>query len=160
MATVYLGLGSNVGDRISYILKAIEKLEEFLEIEKISTVYESKAWGFENQGNFLNFVLKAKTSLLPQELLLKIKKVEKEVGRKERFKWGPREIDIDILLYKDEVIRTKLLKVPHPFLEKRDFFVYPLLEIEPNVIHPIYRKPLKEFKPENTLKPFCCILKV
>jgi len=155
---VFLGLGSNVGDRISYILKALEKLGEFLKIEKISTVYESRAWGVENQSDFLNLVLKARTNLPPHELLFRVKEIEKLVGRKERFKWGPREIDIDILLYGEQVIRTKLLKAPHPFLEERDFFLYPLLEIEPNLIHPSYGKPLKDFKPENTLKPFCCVI--
>lgn len=155
-----MGLGSNVGSRVIYLLRAIEKLKKLLEVEKISTVYESRAWGVKDQEDFLNLVLKARTNLPPHELLLKIKKIEREVGRKERFKWGPREIDIDILLYGDEIIRTKLLKIPHPFLEKRDFFVYPLLEIEPRIIHPVYKKPLKEFKPENTLRPFCCILKV
>lgn len=154
---VFLSLGSNVGDRVSYILRALEELKKICKIEKVSTVYESKAWGVENQSNFLNLCVEVKINLLPNEFLLKIKRIEKIVGRKERFKWGPREIDIDILLWGNQIIRTKLLKVPHPFLEKRDFFLYPLLELEENLIHPVYKKPLKEFKVKNELNPFCCI---
>lgn len=157
---VLLGIGSNLGDRLSYILKALDEIEKLGKVLKISTVYESKAWGIENQNNFLNLVVLFETKLLPQDLLLHLRAVEKKVGRKERFKWGPREIDIDILLYGNKVIRTKLLRVPHPFLHERDFFLYPLLEINPHLIHPLYLKPLKEFNPPNTLKPFCCILKV
>jgi len=157
---VFLGLGSNLGDRLSYMLKALNEIKKLGKVLKISTVYESKAWGIENQNNFLNLVVLFETKLLPQDLLLHLRAIEKKVGRKERLKWGPREIDIDILLYGNRVIRTKLLQVPHPFLHERDFFLYPLLEINSELIHPLYLKPLKEFNPPNTLKPFCCILKV
>ncbi|GAB6066122.1 2-amino-4-hydroxy-6-hydroxymethyldihydropteridine diphosphokinase [Aquifex pyrophilus] len=156
----YLGIGSNVGERLSFILKSLEEIKKLGKIVKLSTVYESKAWGIENQPPFLNLVLLIDTKLPPTELLLKLKGIEKKVGRRERYKWGPREIDIDIILYGREVINSKLLKVPHPFLTERDFFLYPLLEIEKDILHPLTGKPLKEYRPKNTLKPFCCILKV
>ncbi|NPB06686.1 MAG: 2-amino-4-hydroxy-6-hydroxymethyldihydropteridine diphosphokinase, partial [Aquificae bacterium] len=127
---VYLALGSNLGDRLGYILKALDLLSEFLYIERLSTVYESAPWGLTGQPPFLNLVVRASYRGLPNELLLKLLKVEKRVGRKRRTKWGPREIDIDLLLFGNEVINTKLLTVPHPYLKERDFFLYPLLEID------------------------------
>jgi len=157
---VFLGLGSNVENRINYLLKALEEIRSFGRILKISAVYESEAWGYEHQPPFLNLVALIETGLLPHELLLHLRKAERKVGRKERFKWGPREIDIDILLYGEAVINSKLLTVPHPYLCERDFFLYPLLELDEEIVHPLYKKPLREFKPKNTLRPFCCIREV
>ncbi|NPB08115.1 MAG: 2-amino-4-hydroxy-6-hydroxymethyldihydropteridine diphosphokinase [Aquificae bacterium] len=154
---VFLGIGSNVGNRIGYILRALEELRSLGRVLRLSTVYESEAWGYESQRPFLNLVVLMETKLLPHELLLGLRRVERKVGRKERFKWGPREIDIDVLLYGQAVINYKLLTVPHPYLCERDFFLYPLLEVEENAVHPLYGKPLREFSPENRLRPFCCI---
>jgi len=156
----YLGIGSNIGNRLSFILKSLEEIKTLGKIVKLSTVYESKAWGLEEQPPFLNLVVRIDTKLPPTELLLRLKRIEKNLGRKERYRWGPREIDIDVILYGNEVINSKLLSVPHPFLVERDFFLYPLLEIEPDIVHPITGKPLKEYRPKNTLKPFCCILEL
>jgi len=154
---VYLALGSNLGDRLGYILKALDLLSEFLYIERTSTVYESAPWGLTGQPPFLNLVVRASYRGLPNELLLKLLKVEKLVGRKRRTKWGPREIDVDLLLFGNEVINTKLLTVPHPYLKERDFFLYPLLEIDKEVKDPLTGVELRRFKPKNSLRPFCCL---
>ncbi len=159
MKTVFLALGSNIEDRINFIQKAIKELSEYINVLKISTVYESMPWGVEEQPAFLNCVLKSETSLSPEDLLSLIKEIEAKVGRKERFRWGPREIDIDILLYEDEVIDTPSLKIPHPFLCERDFFLYPILEIEPDLKLPPSGTELLKYtsSTENKLIPFCCI---
>ncbi len=160
MKTVFLALGSNIGDRTFFILRAIEELKNHINILKVSTVYESNPWGVENQPPFLNCVIKAETTILPEELLNIVKQIEKKVGRVDRFRWGPREIDIDILLYGNSIIDLPHLKVPHPFLVERDFFLYPLIEINHNLKHPVTDKSLSEYTSTtpNTLKPFCCII--
>ncbi len=152
-------MGSNIENRIFFIIKALDLISKRLNILKISTIYESKPWGVEKQPPFLNCVIKVETDMCPEKLLNFIKEKEKETGRQERFRWGPREIDIDILLYEEEVIETKFLRIPHPFLCQRDFFLYPLIEIEPSAQHPLYKKPISSFinQTENNLKPFCCI---
>ena len=155
---IYVALGSNWGDRLGYLIRAIEEISNIAEIKAISTVYESEAWGYTNQQKFLNLVIKVKTNLEPHRFLLNLRRIERIVGRKERFKWGPREIDIDILLWGDRVINSKMLWIPHPYLTERDFFLYPLLEIDQDLRNPLNGKPLKEYKVKNTLRPFCSII--
>lgn len=155
---IYIALGSNVGDRLFYLINALREIKKIAKVEALSTVYESHAWGYTNQGAFLNLVVKVKTSLEPHLFLLKLRRIEKKVGRKERFKWGPREIDIDILLWGNKVINSKMLRVPHPYLTERDFFIFPLLEIDESVINPLNGKPLRDIHLENTLQPFCSII--
>ncbi|NPA32106.1 MAG: 2-amino-4-hydroxy-6-hydroxymethyldihydropteridine diphosphokinase [Aquificae bacterium] len=157
---VYLGLGSNVGERINYILRAIDEIKNLGEVKRLSCVYESEPWGVKAQPRFLNLVLLLETRVPLHLLLLRLKGIERKLGRRERGRWAPREIDIDILLAEDRVLKTKLLEVPHPFLHERDFFLYPLLEINPEGVHPLFKRPLSSFRVENKLKPFCCILKV
>jgi len=159
MKTVFLGLGSNIENRLLFLIKAIKEIEKHMKVTKVSTVYESKPWGVENQNPFLNCVIEAQTSLNPEELLHLLKQIERNVGRVERFKWGPREIDIDILLYDEIVVDLPYLCIPHPFLLERDFFLYPLLEINKELRYPPNRKRLSEYAniTSNTLKPFCCI---
>jgi 2-amino-4-hydroxy-6-hydroxymethyldihydropteridine diphosphokinase len=156
MNVVYLGIGSNLGDRISYIIKALDRLKEISYVEKISFVYESLPFGMENQPKFLNFVAKIQTNLGDFELLKTIKQIEKDLGRQERPRWYPREIDIDILLFNKNIILTKPLEVPHPYILERDFFYYPLLEVDPEVYHPLKRAKLKDIntKPINRLEFF------
>jgi len=160
MHTYYISFGSNVGDRIQNILKAIELLKEIGKIDAISTIYESPPWGVEDQPEFLNGVLRLKTHTPPIELLTQLKEIEKKVGRKERQRWGPREIDLDILLCDNAIIMLSFLVVPHPHMTERDFVLFPLLEIERELIHPLYKKPLKEYAKglKNNLKPYACIL--
>ncbi len=156
---VLLGLGSNVGNRLHYILTAIGRLKDLGEIGKISTIYESEPWGVEDQEPFLNCVLELYTRLDPHALLKELKLIEKKVGRKERFRWGPREIDIDILLYEDEVVETDELKIPHPLIKERDFVLVPMLEINPSLKDPVSGEPYGDVNIESTLRPYCCVLK-
>ncbi len=159
MALCFLGLGSNVGDRMNYILKALEYIEDYGKILKCSTVYESQPWGVKNQPSFLNNVIMMETNLNPVDLLYKIKQLEILVGRKDRGRWGPREIDIDILLYEDNIIMLSFLKIPHPYILERDFVLIPLLEIAPDLIHPLYKRPISEYINyiDVSLKPFACL---
>lgn len=142
--TVYLGLGSNVGDRTKNLIKAVDMLGKKLKIVKTSKIYPSKPVGYRNQDTFLNMVLECQTDMDVQTLFKFIKDVEKSVGRVERFRWGPREIDIDILLFNDTVYSGEDVIIPHPRLHERDFVLVPLLEINPKIKHPVLKKSLKE----------------
>ncbi|MCS7298500.1 MAG: 2-amino-4-hydroxy-6-hydroxymethyldihydropteridine diphosphokinase [Spirochaetia bacterium] len=138
MKKVILSLGSNIEPRNVFIERAIEKLRVGVNILKISRIYQTKPWGYEEQNDFLNLSLVGYTNLLPFELLTFIKDIEKSVGRKDRFKWGPREIDIDIVYYSSIVIHTNTLRIPHPYRLDRRFVLIPTFEIEPNFIDPEY----------------------
>jgi len=132
MATCYLGIGSNLGDRTKFIRLAIKKINALKETKviKVSKIIETKpVGGLRNQGTFLNAALKIKTNLSPYILLKKLKKIEKELGRKKSVRWGPRTIDLDILFYGDKIINRKDLNIPHPKVFERDFVIKPLLEI-------------------------------
>jgi len=131
MAICYIGLGSNLGDRKKNIKKALDYLAgtKGIKIEKISGIYETDAVGGPPQGRFLNAAIKIKTSLSPQLLLKTIKKIEKKSGRRESVRWGPRQIDLDILLYASKIIKTRGLTVPHPRMFEREFVLKPLREI-------------------------------
>lgn len=137
---IFLGLGSNLGERNENIQKAIEHLKYKVTIEKISSIIETEPYGVVNQPKFLNCVLKGRTLLSPFELLEFVLEIENKMGRKRLFKWGPRNIDIDILFYDDCVIDTEKLKIPHPELHKRLFVLEPLYEIEKDFIHPVLKK--------------------
>ena len=143
MEKIIIGIGSNIGDKEGNIRKAILLLSEILNNIKVAPIYISKAVGYENQPNFLNTVISGFTELPPNDLLNKVKEIEEKIGRRNRFRWGPREIDIDILFYGDIIIKTESLEIPHPRIHERDFVIIPLIDIEPNIIHPIFKKPLK-----------------
>lgn len=144
MAVIYLALGSNVGDSKHHINKAIELLQrKVADIEK-APIYTTKATGYTDQSDFLNTVIGGETELSPQELLIFIKQVEKEVGRIKRFRWGPREIDVDIIFYNDEVINQPDLNVPHQRFAERDFVLKPLSDLAPELVDPITRLTVKE----------------
>lgn len=135
METVYLGIGSNVGQKTENCYYAIKLLgERGLRLLAQSSLYETKPWGVENQPDFVNMCICVETVLSSYELLKTVQEVEKEVGRVKTFKWGPRVIDIDILLYGDHIINTEDLIVPHPFMLQRDFVLKPLREIAPNIL--------------------------
>ncbi len=135
MYEVFIGVGSNLGDRHENILSAIEFLKRHrkVTVEKISSFIETEPVGGPPQGKFLNGVIKIKTSLSPMELLKFLQDIEKRLGRERKIKWGPRTIDLDILLYDDKVIDSPDLKIPHPQMFKREFVLKPLFEIEPNI---------------------------
>ena len=141
MNTVYIQLGSNIGERKSYIAKSMEQIEE--NIGKIiieSSIFETIPWGNENQNNFLNSVIKINTTLDAFRVLKKSQEIENNLGRERVEKWGERTIDIDILFYNNEIINTTKLNIPHPFIQKRKFVLVPLSEIAPNYIHPTLKK--------------------
>ncbi len=134
----YLSLGGNLGDRGYYLRTAICRLvaSPGIGVEKISSIYETKAWGEVEQPDFWNLVLRLETVLKPVELLHRLQEIENELGRVRTKKWGPRTIDIDILLYDNIVCDSSELKVPHPLMEQRAFVMIPLKEIAPDLILP------------------------
>jgi len=143
MNTVYIQLGSNIGERDSFIAKSMEQIEENVgEIIIASSVFETIPWGNENQNNFLNSVIKIKTPFDSFEVLQKSQDIENNLGRERVDKWGERTIDIDILFYNNEIINTTKLNIPHPFIQKRKFVLVPLSEIAPNYIHPTLKKSI------------------
>ncbi|MCS7171556.1 MAG: 2-amino-4-hydroxy-6-hydroxymethyldihydropteridine diphosphokinase [Aquificaceae bacterium] len=160
MPVCYIAFGSNVGDRLSYILKALNFLQGYGTIRKVSTLYTSRPWGKLDQPGFLNGVFEFDTKLEPIELLRLLKETEKICGRRPRERWGPREIDLDILLYEDNILMLSFLQIPHIHLLERDFFLFPLLEINSGLRHPLYGVELREYAKnlENQLKPFACVL--
>ena len=131
-ATIFLGIGTNLGDRHDNIRKAVEQLAQSgITILKVATVIETAPQGGPPQGKYLNTVIKAQTTLSPQDLLARIKTIETQLGRVPTVRNGPRIIDIDILFYNQQTIHTPTLTVPHPRMRERDFVMRPLLEIEP-----------------------------
>lgn len=141
---VYIALGSNLGDRPANLKQAITSLTPQMEVKAKSSVYETPPWGFEDQPKFLNQVIKVKTYLEPEPLLKHLKRLEIALGRKESFPNGPRLIDLDILFYDDRVLNTPSLVIPHPRLQERGFVLLPLMEIEPDLVHPVSKKTVRE----------------
>lgn len=133
---IYLGLGSNLGNRLSNLDKAEKELGFFVKILKRSPVYKTQPWGYVDQPYFLNTTLSAVTDLPPLNLLTEIKKIEEQMGRAKTFHYGPRLIDIDILFYGDLVFEHENLVIPHPHLHERAFVLVPLVSIAPDYIHP------------------------
>jgi len=133
MKVAYLSLGSNMGDRLGYLTQATQSLDEHsnITVVKISSVYETAAWGLEEQADFYNIVLEIETSLLPKDLLEVCQKIESELERTHEIHWGPRTLDIDILLYDDVEIREENLTIPHKYILDRPFVTIPLTEIAP-----------------------------
>ena len=146
MAIVYIGIGSNLGDSKGNIQKAIKMMEQdgILKQMQTSSVYLTEPIGPKKQPDFLNLVVKGKTDLAPFELFDSLLKIEKKLGRKKREKWGPREIDLDILFYDDITVKEKNLNIPHSEIENRKFVLVPLAEISPDLKHPISNKSVKD----------------
>jgi len=142
--TVYLGLGSNMGDRQDNLDRALGFLSPRLRIERVSSVYDTEPIGNINQPHFLNLVCQVYTRLAPSELLTLAKGIEKKLGRVFDRPNTPRPIDIDILFYGDQVIETPELIIPHPRLTERAFVLVPLDEIAPDLVHPVNGKAVKQ----------------
>ncbi|MEE8599195.1 MAG: 2-amino-4-hydroxy-6-hydroxymethyldihydropteridine diphosphokinase [Dehalococcoidales bacterium] len=142
--TVYLGLGSNMGDREDNLDRALGFLSPRLRIEKVSSVYDTEPIGNVNQPRFLNLVCQVYTRLAPSELLTLAKGIERKLGRVFGRPNTPRPIDIDILFYGDQVIETPELIIPHPKLTDRAFVLIPLNEIAPDLVHPVNGKTIKQ----------------
>ena len=141
MELAYIGFGSNVGDRLAYIQNALSTLSKTdgIDLQKISSLYETAPVGNEAQASFLNGVAALRTALSPLALLHALKHIETVVGRKHRTRWGPREIDLDLLTYGDICLQTEQLVVPHPEMHRRGFVLIPLAEIAPDLIHPVFQ---------------------
>ena len=144
MHHIFLALGSNIENRKQHIETAIVLLREKVHDITVAPFYETKPRYFEDQQNFLNTVLSGYTDLKPRELLRFTKTVQQDVGRVERFRNGPREIDIDILFYENEVYKDEELEIPHPRLQERDFVLQPFADINPDFSHPILKKTIRE----------------
>jgi 2-amino-4-hydroxy-6-hydroxymethyldihydropteridine diphosphokinase len=141
MPDTFLLLGSNQGNREHFLNEASVQLSNRVgRITRKSSIYETAAWGLEDQAAFLNQVLKVSTILSPENILTQIHKIEKELGRERIIKWGSRVIDIDILYYDDLVVQSPGLVIPHPHLQERRFTLMPLAEIAPTYVHPVFRK--------------------
>jgi 2-amino-4-hydroxy-6-hydroxymethyldihydropteridine diphosphokinase len=137
MTIVYLALGSNVGDSHAHITRAIELLGSKLTDTKPAPLYASKAVGYTDQADFINTAVGGQTNLSPQELLAFVKDIEQQIGRIQRFRWGPREIDIDIIFYDDLVLETEQLTIPHASFRERDFVLQPLNDLNPTLKDPV-----------------------
>lgn len=146
MNTVFLQLGSNQGDRIALMQEALQCIALSVgQIENQSSLYESEAWGNTNQTNFINQVIEIKTALSPEDLLISIQKIEKDLGRKRIEHWGPRTMDIDILFYDSQTINNSPeLIIPHPRLSERKFVLQPMNEIAAEFIHPIFKRSITQ----------------
>ncbi|MEP9410936.1 MAG: 2-amino-4-hydroxy-6-hydroxymethyldihydropteridine diphosphokinase [Candidatus Brocadia sp.] len=144
MVHVYVGLGSNVGDRERNLFSAYGHIisTEGIQPLKLSRFYETAPVGGPPQPMFLNAALGITTGLSSHQLLERFRHIENLMGRVRKEKWGPRTIDIDILLYGDEIVNDDQLKIPHPLMHVRLFVLEPLVEIAPNVVHPVFKKTI------------------
>jgi 2-amino-4-hydroxy-6-hydroxymethyldihydropteridine diphosphokinase len=141
MSTVYISLGSNLGDREGNCIRAIELLgKKGIPVTKKSSVCETAPWGVTDQPLFLNMAIEITTGLNPHELLTILKDIETEIGRETSPRWGPRTIDLDILLFGDLIVEEDTLRIPHPLMHKRGFVLKPLSEIAPDATHPILQQ--------------------
>ena len=145
MHVAYIGFGSNIGDRLGHIQNAIDTLSktEGITLKKISSIYKTDPVGYEAQAQFLNGVAAIQTDLPPLSLLRTLKDIEAVVGRQHRIRWGPREIDLDILIYGDLCLQTEKLVIPHPEMHLRRFVLAPLAEIAPDLVHPVFQETVQ-----------------
>lgn len=147
---VFIGLGSNVGDREEYIEQAsflINKIKG-AEVIKRSSNYETEPEGDSEQPNFINAVIEIKTEIPPEKLIDEFNQIENALGREREVEWGPRTIDIDILLYGNAIISSDRLQIPHPLMHERLFVLKPLKEIAPSLVHPALEKTINELYEE------------
>lgn len=143
--TVYLGLGSNIGDREQHLSRAVEQLQgPDLRILRLSPLYETEPVDYTRQPWFVNRVAEAETELFPMQLLARLGRVERALGRVRGIPKGPRVIDIDILFFGRAVVRTAKLEVPHPRIAERRFVLEPLADLAPDLRHPVTRKTIRE----------------
>ncbi len=140
MATVFLALGTNLGDRLENLHRAIEALAPTVKILARSPIYETPPWGVTDQPAFLNMALRGETLLPPTALLHFLKSLERQLGRIPSVRYGPRLIDLDILFYDDLVLDSDELTIPHPRVHERAFVLVPLADLAPDFVHPVLRK--------------------
>ena len=142
----YIGIGSNLGDKVYQCEKAISDILRADQSKLLakSSLFKTKPIGYTSQDWFVNSVIKIETDLKPLDLLRLLKDIESRLGREKTFRWGPRVIDLDILLFDEEEIEMEGLQIPHPRLQERQFVLIPLAEIDPEVIHPVLKKTIRE----------------
>jgi 2-amino-4-hydroxy-6-hydroxymethyldihydropteridine diphosphokinase len=144
MSEIVLGLGTNLGNRLDNLQRAVAGLAEEMTITAVSPIYQTPPWGITDQPDFLNCCLTADSDLPPKELLIFIKNLETEIGRLPGKRWGPRLIDIDLLFYANQIVKTEKLTVPHPSLHERKFVLRPLADIVPDFVHPVLGQTVVE----------------
>jgi 2-amino-4-hydroxy-6-hydroxymethyldihydropteridine diphosphokinase len=143
-AEVFISIGSNIGDRAANIRNAIKALERVVKIVAVSSLYETEPVEFTEQPWFLNCAVRLETALDPHELIDSLLSIEQEMGRHRQHIKGPRNIDLDILLYGNLVLNDATLTIPHPAMQQRRFVLEPLAEIAPEIIHPVLRRTIRE----------------
>jgi len=148
--TVFIALGSNLGDRLKNLEAAIAAMRPAIQPVTCSSVYETPPWGYLDQPKFLNQVVRAETDLSPEELLDHLKGIEIKLGRVETFRNGPRKVDLDILFYDDLVFDSSRLKIPHPRLSGRAFVLLPLAQLAPHLRHPVEGRTIQEMLASET----------
>jgi 2-amino-4-hydroxy-6-hydroxymethyldihydropteridine diphosphokinase len=139
-----MSLGTNLGDRLANLRAGVNALAPKVIVQAESKIYETPAWGFEEQPAFLNMAVKCETNLDPEPLLKYIKQLEIQLGRQPTFHWGPRVIDIDLLFYDALIMDTPQLVIPHPHLHERAFVLVPLADIAPDLVHPTLKRTIRE----------------
>lgn len=145
MTGIYMGLGSNQGDRLMNLACGLKKLlSNKIQVIKFSSVYETEPYGFSRQSWFLNMVVEIKTALEPLALFRLIQQIENQIGRKKTHHWGPRTIDIDILSYNEIIFKHPMLNIPHRQLHLRQFVLLPLKEIAASFVHPEFKKSINQ----------------
>ena len=143
-ADVFIGLGGNLGDVRATFGQAIEKIGEAASVTAVSSLYRSKPYGFSDQPDFLNAVLRASTQLSPHALFAKLQAIETELGKRVLRENGPRAIDLDLLFHGDLVLKSNELEIPHPGIPERDFVLLPLVDLDPDFRHPILNRSAQE----------------
>ena len=157
MVQAYLGLGSNIGDRKQQLLKAIDLIGNIkgIKVTKQSSIYETAPIGYTDQPNFLNLCLEIETELSPQQLLKHCLDIEQQLHRVREIRWGPRTLDIDILLYSDNIIETDNLIIPHPRMQERAFVLIPLNDIASDKKDPRLNQKIHDLVfPDDTVKKY------
>lgn len=145
MNKAYIALGSNIEPRHFYLKEAVRQLAaDTVRLVRESSIYETDPVGYTDQSQFLNMVVEVDTELNPSQLLEVCQSIERSLGREREIRWGPRTVDLDILLYNDEIVETKQLTVPHPRMHERGFVLVPLAEIAESFVHPIACKTINE----------------
>lgn len=147
MSTIFLSLGGNIGD----VRKQLEMARAYIsqrigEIEKESKIYKTEAWGNREQPSFYNQCIKVETAQSPSDVLNACQQIEQDLGRVRKEKWGPRPIDIDILYYDEDIIDEEKLRIPHPYLQDRNFVLVPLQDIAPDFVHPLIKLSTSELR--------------
>jgi 2-amino-4-hydroxy-6-hydroxymethyldihydropteridine diphosphokinase len=144
MPTIYLALGTNLGNRTANLRAALAALPPSIVLRRSSPIYETPPWGLADQPPFLNMVVRGETDLEPAVLLKHLKRLETKLGRVAAIRWGPRLIDLDILFYDDIILDLPGLTVPHPRLHERAFVLVPLADLAPDLVHPVFGKPVRD----------------